>query len=184
MLQGERSVNQSSDNVGRGGRSLVSVAKKYEMIQSMNKAERVAHFMEYMAIHCPYEVIPASVVAEAIFQTRSEKALVKIVNGARGRARVILRDTYKRSLHVVPGEGMRATVDDKDVAETTVPKAARRFTGARASLEAEVNVVDDVNALPDEARKLVKTTAALLKASSPAMETLKGLLTAKSEDTK
>jgi len=144
--------------VGEG--SLLTAITQYRFDPKLSKAERIAHFLDWMAKKFPGIPVPANLITKAIYgygkKPRMGTEEVLSVQGCAGSARNILRKQYNRGLLVVRNEGMRATIDSEDVANTTLQKCAQRLGSAKKSLEAERSIVNPSEIKDEELRKWVK----------------------------
>lgn len=146
--------------VGEG--SILTALGRYHFVREMSKAQRMAHFLDWMCKNgFAYVLIPANLVCKAINGYARKPTMgseeVQSVQGASSRVRNILRKQYNRSLWVVKGEGMRATVDATDAAGTTLRRTAERAASVHRSLAAERAIIDPNEIKDERLRRWVKS---------------------------
>lgn len=137
----------------------------YKFEPKMALTTRAAHYLNWAAEHFPKQFTPYNVLVKAIMgyakMPRLESEEVEKMRSGMSRVRQILRTKYQRDLFSVPGVGVRATTDDADVAQTTLPRQSRHLKSAQASFVLTANLCDASN-IPDtpefaQIKKWVKT---------------------------
>lgn len=121
-------------------------ASEYKPVLTMSKTQRIAHFLDWSAMHVPYEIMPYNIILRAIegyehtprAGSQETIALRKVTKGARAQ----LLKLYSRGMLSEPGVGLRATVDDADMVKTDVAKKSSRVQSAVKSLADSVEKVD------------------------------------------
>jgi hypothetical protein len=125
----------------------------YRHDPKMLKPYRIAHALDWAAIHHKAEPMPYNLLLKAIegYDGRTPSLKSKEVESMRNsmhRAREILRVQYNRGLVTVPGIGVRATVDDLDEAHNDVKPQLRRYVLAGESLKKKADMVN-INKIPN-----------------------------------
>ena len=92
--------------------------KGYDYVAAQSKPQRTAHALYWAREKFPMQLVAVNVLCKAINGYKQMPRLgtkeVEDLRNTLGRVRKILHETYGCGLHVVPGLGIRATVDDAD----------------------------------------------------------------------
>ena len=109
-------------------------------------AERTAHFLWWASENYPYDYIPVTIIAQAIFAfstpRRNGSPEAKAASNSCPRAGELLRSRYAKEIDRKPGRGVRATVDELDKTKTVVPPAVRKNVQTAKKL---ASIVGNIN---------------------------------------
>lgn len=107
---------------------------------------RLAMFLDWAAQEMPERAIPYQHIAKVIMMKSRvpspDSTEVRQIKGAISRAKRILLSHFKRGLVPTPGVGIRATVDDTDLAKTQVENDVRRLKQAADAIDRSVSAVN------------------------------------------
>jgi hypothetical protein len=113
--------------------------KSYRHDPKQSKPERMAHALDWAAVHHKGEAVPYNTLLKAIEgysqMPRLKTKEVEHVRHSMSRVRGILLSKYNRGLVPMPGIGARATVDDEDQTHNVLKPAARRVAAACENLK-------------------------------------------------
>lgn len=121
--------------------------REYHTDRSLTDIQNAAHFLDCMAKAAPYRYFPPAIVLKAAKgqKTASKETNVEVIRfRARGSSiRQILGSRYGRGLDIDrKSGGMRASVNDADLAKTQAVGQAKRVRGAVASLRKTHEMID------------------------------------------
>lgn len=119
---------------------------------ALTMPQRVAFFLNWSAANYPNEFVPHQMIWRAITGLKrtpiqSSPDALRVKN-MMGRVRVILQKDYARDLYTQPFAGVRATVDDADALQSTLPRRMRRLRSAREAVTRTAELID-VKKLPN-----------------------------------
>jgi hypothetical protein len=141
----------------RGRQRLLTDAvqeSEYKTDQTLTFPHRMAHFLDWAAARYPHQFIAYNYVYKAITGQKSKPRIdsedAQRMSRMVTRVRQILQRDYSRDLHCSAGVGVRATVDDADTLQSTLPVKMRRLRAARESVNRTVGLID-VKKLPNTA---------------------------------
>ncbi len=124
-------VQMSKPHSKKGGNS-----SGYVPDTELPLAKRIAHFLDWAAVHRPKEFIQYPEITKEIMgynhMPRAKTEEVKHIQKTASRSRNILRKEYKRGMVSKLGLGVRATVDDADMTMNVLTKRAKTLAGAGA----------------------------------------------------
>lgn len=113
---------------------------------TLTMPQRVAFFINWAAQHYPNEFVPHQFIYRACtglkrtpHQTSPDTVRIK---NMMGRVRLILQKDYARDLCSQPFAGVRATVDDADALQSTLPRRMRRLRAAREAVTRTAELID------------------------------------------
>jgi hypothetical protein len=148
------------------------------------ESDKKVHFLDYMATEQPYIFVPYALYLRAIRglgRTPSPNSpdVIKLANGA-GNIREKLYKKYNRDLHILPGYGVRASVDEDDrlsrhyALQSRAKNAVAKVTAHAATIN--TNLLKDV-----KAKAAFIETRKTLGAMNQSMAKIAALLPAKPE---
>lgn len=113
---------------------------------ALTMPQRVAFFLDWCAKHYPHEYVAPALIWRAVTNlkrtpTHASPDAQRIKN-MMGRVRAILQKDYARDLFGQPFVGVRATVDDADALQSTLPRRMRRLRAAREAVTRTAELID------------------------------------------
>jgi hypothetical protein len=99
--------------------ALMRVIDAYEPLTGAPyETDKRAHFLNEMAKHAPYKTIPANLCVRAVnglsrTPAPNAETVVQFMKGISAVRKKLLK-LYNRDLYIVPGVGVRASVDESD----------------------------------------------------------------------
>ena len=124
----------------RKPRDLLSLITEYTPLKdAKSRTDKVAHFLDWMVHKSPYTPIAYNLILRAVDQLgrtpSAQGAEVALLSSSMPNVRKKLMTDYGRGLATYKGVGVRATVDDDDLANTQLRANVSRFVGAKTSME-------------------------------------------------
>jgi hypothetical protein len=149
-------MKKQMDEVSTKGWNVKIRAYKHD--ERMPQVHRIAHFLNWCAIHLPNQTPPYNISCKAIngyaHTPRVNNEEVVSTRRRTSMARKVLQQKYNRDLKTVPGVGARATVDSVDIVKATLPGRVSRINSAVKGLQDSAALVD-VNKLPPKSPERV-----------------------------
>lgn len=147
-----------------GARNVEQTLATYQLSQDekINRSlvGKLAHFLDWCAAKLPYVPIAHGLAARAVFGlTRTPKITsveVEMIVGAAGRVRIKLMADYHRGLVTAKALGIRATVDDDDLAATQLRSNVQRVVSATESTAKTRELIKTSNMRNDKNRRWVE----------------------------
>ena len=106
------------------------VFSDYKVDPEMGLAQRMADSLVWYAEACPKRVVSWPELMKAVRQDRrkwpEDSEEIKRFKGLKSHADRCIEERYGKGIIMVPGEGLRASVDAKDLLDNHTPKVARR----------------------------------------------------------
>jgi len=119
---------------------------KYTVDLKMSVPRRVAHFLDWAALHHPLRCWSAPEVWQICMQLprlpRDSEFNRKAMAATAGRSRSILQELYGRTLVTQRGIGFRASVGSEDVHDNCMPDRIKRAKSALGQLTVTAVFVD------------------------------------------
>ncbi len=163
-------------------RSPAEFAKHYKIDSTGSYAERAAKFLNDAANELPYRFFDKRTVAKialGLSRTPDEKSdAMDRLSSVLNSANKLLAREHGREVWIDPVEGVRATVNDSDLARTKHRKKRRRVKHAVQSLEYTDKLID-VNKVDDTLKKELQRSRRALRALSEAVADMPQLPSAK-----
>lgn len=132
--------------------------RAYKHDEKLTQIQRIAHFLNWGAVHLPNQTFPYNIICKAIMgyghTPRVNNEEVDATRRRTSMARRVLQQKFKRDLKSIPGVGARATVDSIDVVKATLPGRVSRVNSAVKGLQESAALVD-VNKLPAKSAERV-----------------------------
>lgn len=132
-------------------KNLKALADEFKIDNRLSFVERAASFFDYLAKHAPYQLCAPGLAMKVTYglakMPRGEEDVQRFkdrssaIRGALGRL-------YGRGLVVEKGLGMRATVDDEDLATTQQVREVERIRGS-VNAAKRTHALIDVNKVRD-----------------------------------
>lgn len=164
--------------------------KLYKVDLDLPVSQRIANYLNWAAEKYPYVYSTYPILTKAVLglpnTPRPDSRWIESIRHAMTHAKLVLYKLYSRSVDSQPGVGLRATVDDADVAVVVMPKKVTRFIAARKQVT-DTRALIDLKKLPEneEGRRhrawLSKDVDSILKALDEA-KWMKALPPGKKED--
>jgi hypothetical protein len=155
---------------------VLSKMAEYEHVPAMKVAQRIAHFLNWAAIHIRRQYFNSQLITKAIYghahMPKVGSKEVEAVHSAVYRAKVILRDKYKRGSDSAKGVGVRACVDDNDTVTHDVASKAKRLTSSKANLDKITDIVDPTKLAAKESAYFDNVTQASKRITSAQVQAL------------
>lgn len=111
----------------------------------MSIADRVAHFLDWAAVHSPNTYFPVNIILKAIDDLSTTPQMnnqgIPRIQSALTRAKEILMKKYKRGYANSRGLGVRATKDVNDTVRHTVMASAKRLASSKSNLDKVTDMV-------------------------------------------
>lgn len=154
------------------GNDVMSKLSHYERVDEERIPQRVARFLDFAARVVPGVPIAWNIVLKHIMgyartpQPDNQEA-IRLMDKA-GAARKHLMATYGRGLVNARGQGVRATVDGDDMANTQFRNNMSRLVSAKRS-------ADNTRALIDTKTMKDRTLKAYVEGATPALKSLDAL---------
>jgi hypothetical protein len=128
-------------------KDLMAIIARYKPLESAKtRVDKTAHFLDFCAKEGPHIPVPYNLIVKGIDQlstTPSQKSdLVLVMKDSMGSVRRKLMLVYNRGLDTVKGVGVRATVDDDDLANTQLRKNVKRLVGDKQAVERTRSLID------------------------------------------
>jgi hypothetical protein len=129
-------------------RNINDVLKVHDIDVQATPAERLAKFLDHVAIELPKRFVNKRIAAKVAFAQKrmpgDDSDFVKrmLPSAMQSAKRILNSEKYNRDLYCDKVEGIRATVDDEDVVKTTHRAKRRRIVGAINSYEITDRLVD------------------------------------------
>ena len=179
--EGQRLVKMMRrKKTGHGLDILGRISSDYEAPMSEKLPARAAHFLNWCAGEFPGVPIAWNIVVKAIMGYARTPALDGVETAAMaGRASAIrakLMERFGRGLVNARGQGVRATIDDDDLAGTQLRANVRRLASAKASTARTRDLIDTKAMKNRELREWVDGGVTKALASLDAVERLNKLL--------
>jgi hypothetical protein len=125
---------------------------RYPLDNKMTMPQRMAHCLNWCADDYPYEIVSWRILYQAVMGMAvlpsSRNADVENLKSRSQAVKKLLNERYGRGLVIVPGVGVRASVDDFDRGQNCVVRATKRAASAVAGAKREIEAVD-IRKIPD-----------------------------------
>jgi hypothetical protein len=119
----------------------------YAVNKDMGIAERIADYLNWMADHEPGKFVPWNIIAFNVMMLprvpRNNTESVKMVQRASSRSYRILETKYGRLYYPLKGYGVRACVDDDDMAKNGIRTSVKRGRSAIATIRRQTDLIDE-----------------------------------------
>jgi hypothetical protein len=116
------------------------------MENAKTRVDKTAHFLDFCAKEGPYIPFGYNLVVQAVdglSRTPNQSSdQVRLMADSMTAVRRKLMSDYGRGLDTVKGLGVRATVDDDDLANTQLRRNVGRLVGSKRSLEQTRALID------------------------------------------
>jgi len=133
-------------------RSLADAIRDYKYNPEHSKKQRVAEFLDWAATHYPKQYVDYPHLAKAVEgysrMPQHNSKEVELIKSSMSGVNRMLQTKYGRALDAEPGVGVRATVDDADLAMIVLPKKMKRIDQAKKAATQVANLVDP-SKIPD-----------------------------------
>jgi hypothetical protein len=121
----------------------------YPLDNNMTVPHRVAHCLNWAAEYHPFYPLTYMVLYQAIMglaqPPRKDNKEVELIKSRNQAVKKILHERYKKGLVIIPGMGVRATVDDADRFKNCAKRAVKRVESAALGAHRELSSVDAKN---------------------------------------
>jgi hypothetical protein len=119
---------------------------RYPLDNKMTMPQRMASCLNWCAEEYPYEVVSWRLLYQAVMGMAvlpsSRNAEVENLKSRSQAVKKLLHEQYGRGLVILPGLGVRASVDDFDRGLHCVFRATKRAASAVAGAKREIEAVD------------------------------------------
>lgn len=162
-----------------------AVASYTPLDRAPYESDKKVHFLDYMAVTVPYTFVPYNIYLQAIrgLGRPPSPANIDVIKlaGAAGNIREKLFKKFNRDLRILPGYGVRATVDEDDRLNRHY-ELQSRARNAVAKVTAHASTIN-TNLIKDAKSKaaFIETRKILVAINSSSMAKIAALLPAKPE---
>jgi len=126
--------------------NMRSILEQYKADLDQSVPHRIAALMDYCSKKMPKRPIPWQWVVKVVNVRKSlpreDAREVELMRARLGSARTVCEETYGRSIYSMPGQGIRGTTDDEDLARTQHEKNIRRTASSIRRQKATEDLID------------------------------------------
>jgi hypothetical protein len=143
----------------------------YKVDKEMSVPRRTADFLSWYASKAPYRIVPLPDLTKVVTllprRPGQDSKEVDTQKSRTQRVKALLEHEYGIGLVVIPGKGMRATVDDEDFSRHCVGKTAKRAKGTLTTLARQTGMVNMRNIRDDQLKSFMSSMRSLTKELNP-----------------